>query len=484
MKFDIAASFFNFLNKRIHVILLIIVLITVFPFLALSIYVHPYYDDYSLALQAREYSGIDFLRFLYLEWTGRYFNNLMFLIANPLNYNSIIGYKILPVLFYSFTYLAIVFLFSSFIKKIFTLKRLLIFSLLVLVYFIAVIPELFSAFNNFTCAIVYQFPNVLFLLFIAIAYRRIYAQGMNKMLFSILCFLLMISIVGATEIHLLTIIFITGIITCIHFWKKFNGKFFWLALLIVGILCTVYSITAPGNFVRMHSFPNSKNILYTITRGSYDFYLLLNKILLNSPFIIFSLLYIPVGVKLHNASNSTLIKNHFYLHPVIAVFFLLGVTFSLQLPALWLAGEINAGRTLNTIYFLFIMGWLFTLQILISYCLEKGRQFPIIPPSFYNIVLLLAVITFPVYGNAKQAFVDLFRDAPVYSREMNNRYDVLKEANKNNAEFVNLPALSVYPQSIMLKDGYHVDVEHIHVYEELFGVRNIKFIQNNQTIPQ
>jgi hypothetical protein len=67
------------------------------PFLLLTLFTQPAYDDYCFSTHARELGFADSVRNLYNTWDGKYFYSVLRYL-NPLTFGSFSGYKVVALL--------------------------------------------------------------------------------------------------------------------------------------------------------------------------------------------------------------------------------------------------------------------------------------------------------------------------------------------------------------------------------------------------
>jgi hypothetical protein len=135
-----------------------------------------------------------------------------------------------------------------------------------------------------------------------------------------------------------------------------------------------------------------------------------------------TLLYIPIAVRL--SASSSLFKNHFYIHPLAALLFLITILYVGFFPAYWAMGYLYQHRTVNVSYFWFLLCWFLSIQIAVSYFMKRGaRGLENLPGYFNYLALPVIAIALLTTGNTGAAFYDLLsKEALYYNREMEARY--------------------------------------------------------------
>ncbi len=152
----------------------------------------------------------------------------------------------------------------------------------------------------------------------------------------------------------------------------------------------------------------------------------MGKWLSNIAFILATLLYVPIAARL--ADRSHLFKNHFHVHPLVGIAFLLVILYVGFFPAYFAMGYLYQHRTVNVSYFWFLLCWFLNIQIAVSYLKKRGAVVIERLPNYFNYLAVpVIVIALLATGNTGAAFYDLLsQDALDYNRELEARYRLIE----------------------------------------------------------
>ena len=264
------------IRKILLFILFIVLLAGIFPFLQLARFNHPSADDFCFVVKENGKTLWDIQKTSYTEIDGRYFFTLLRRL-NPMFHNSFHAYKIYPVLLLVFFLLSVFILLRTALKSCFLNIDILIISLLLVVLYLTKMPSTAQGLYWFTGCTIYQVPNILCLIFltavlkIAGTEKRI-SRAFLIVLSAVLCF----AIIGSNEISL---ILINGIVIllCINVIVQ-KGKLlnYLFVFLMVCFVASVIEILAPGNFIRLDTFPYSANFELSLYGTVYSLLLSLS----------------------------------------------------------------------------------------------------------------------------------------------------------------------------------------------------------------
>jgi hypothetical protein len=172
----------------------------------------------------------------------------------------------------------------------------------------------------------------------------------------------------------------------------------------------------------------------------------------------------------------------------------------LQFPAWWAMGGWPPARTVDAIYFLFLVSWFATIgavTIRYLYAGESSGETQSDHPHAAVAVLALSVLFSFVVLESKayrQAKTDLFELAPPYNDYLNKRYAQIEQALANEQLYLVVADYKgEYPQTIFFNDIMHDPGHWRNVcYADYFGLEKIKREYNGrnsdrsklQTAPQ
>ena len=412
--------------------LLIVVLV---PFILISFFNNPATDDFYLTNLSLKHGLYDVHFWHYNNWSGRYFSNGI-LFFSPIYFGNFYFYKIIPIALLLLFVFAVKYFISNIFYSISTSKKWAISSLIIILYFIQV-PEVCSAFYWLPAAITYQFGVTLTLLFISFFIKF---KITNKYIYLFLSLLFIAFSMGCNEIVTLLNLALIGVYFIYQLWttKKLD-----LPLLLLAIFAVVFGsleLFAPGNAARSetmtivgkHSLFNS---IFKSTIHSVLFFLKWLPLLL-----LFILLYIKKTYKIIQ-------ENHYkFLHPKWSFLILISLLFLSLFPSFFIQNNMIADRSLNSIYFYFIISGLYTILCLLNF-LKVKYDIEIQFNKSTKTALSLLVIFFTFSDSPiTNAYEDLVNGkAYSYNNQMKNRFELIK--NSKEKEII-VPALTKKPETI------------------------------------
>ena len=429
--------------------ILLFLIFTILPFIILTYFVHPSWDDFEYTGIASENGLFQSQYIWYVTWSGRYFSQAFLSSINPLIYGSIAGYKILSFL------MLIAFIFAVYItvEKIssgcLTLKQNLICTLSFCYLFVYGLPTAGLALYWMASSVIYQLANILmvFLAYFYIGFLRGESVSRKNV---IIISLLIFAIIGCNEVSMLmTVVFFTGsflynsVVS-----KSINKNLLIFALVAVVSFLIVY--LAPGNSYRLSTNPDSHQLLFSIKNSLIDLIKFIIYRLYDLPLIIFTVLFISFYLKF--VLNKKPWTNTVIINPYYSVGIYLLAIFSGIFVSYWSLGTSTPYRTLNVIYFIFLAGWFINIIIILNYINIK-KQLPENPiPGYVLVLLTIAVfISFMKETNSvKTAYKDLKNGtAARFNSELNERYDKIRSSGEDT---VIIDSLTVIPDSFSYFD--------------------------------
>lgn len=412
-------------KSRLKKLTLLALLLSIVPFLILAFFCHPAYDDFCSAVGTLKAGFIEWQRVMYVGITGRYFN-MAILYFSPLNAGSFVGYKVLALLIILLLFVSIFYFLDALFKSNIGLLDKLIGAGFLLAVFSNQMPDVTEAYYLMTARNAYQLPNVLTLFFFALVLRSSEKSKRAQRLVTILCCFLIFAIVGCSENAMLILALFVFPIT-INLWlEKSEQRGTWLIFSIVVIVCAGIVIAAPGNVVRTQLFPGRHRLFYSLgmsLRQEVSFLLIWCS---NFAFVLGTFFFIPVAARL---SDRIPFLRHLRFHPLICTLLLLLLVFLGLFPSYWTMGMMGQHRTVNAVYFFFLIGWFINIVIWVDYLQRKrGLVFARLPAYVYVIGVPLLLCTLSLTNNTRVAIADLVRGrAYSYHKAVNERYEQFKQ---------------------------------------------------------
>ncbi|MBC5773802.1 hypothetical protein H8S95_06985 [Pontibacter sp. KCTC 32443] len=420
---------------------------TLLPYLILSFYSHPQADDFSFAVRDQEFSYLTVLQDYYTNWTGRYFSTITLFRINPMISGSLVLYKIYPlVLLLSFC-AALYYAIDTITNKAFNKKQLLALASILFTLYLLQLPSPSEGFYFFSTYATYQLPNILMLVLLAVLYKFLQAKSrLSKVGYTGLVSILCAAMIGSNEMALV-VTFTTVLLITIANLKNAEARSYLLFLLLVCVICCLVAVLAPGNFNRMSSHPNAGKLLWSVVYAAFMTVLSFYRWLL--PILAASVVYIlyfglPLAEKLKYSRA-------FRIDIRLAIVYFLTTIFLMNFVFAWSTGERATPRLENVIYFFFLFGWFYLLQLTIQkykQALTLEQKPPLAIPAFVLLIFILSILS--VENNISTAYIDLISGkAAAYNKALIQRYTQLK---KSDCKVCTVDPLPAIPKTIYFAD--------------------------------
>ncbi|MGB5456845.1 MAG: DUF6056 family protein [Gammaproteobacteria bacterium] len=456
-------------------------LAVVVVFVLLGQYAHPSSDDFCMAAGVNRYGLFTQLWNHYFEWSGRYSGNALYAVY-PMLFGLFDGYRFIPVIMIVSLLLAAAFFLSALFRSGMFARPVLLSSLcFVAVYLLGLLSPA-SSLYWMAGAMSYQTANILLLvifgLMIRIARRQRQAQA-----FSILMALLLIVVIiamGTSETSMLAITAVVLLAFIIHLRSGWVILRPWLATLIVTLICCAIVYFSPGNAIRAADFP----MRHDLARAIIGSLLVSTKVLwiwLSSPVLIVATLLAPFAVvRLSTLSAVPMVATKTQTVLLLVCTFALPMV--LQFPAWWAMGGWPPARTLDAVYFLFLLSWFATISAItlrFTTTAESHTESPPIRASMAVAVIVLALLFTAVVLTSHgmhRAKDDLFHTAGPWHDYMNQRYLHIEQAVADRQRYLTVADYPRdYPRSLYFNDIMHNPRHWRNLcYADYFGLKKIK----------
>lgn len=440
----------NKLNVLVSENLLILFFsVLIIPFLILFYFNHPSADDWGLAENTKIRGFSDTQAHYYKNWTGKYFSNAL-LSYNPLYFSSLLGYKILTLLLLILFIFILYALISQLTKSAIGYKEKILLTLSITFLYLYAMPSLAQSFYWLTASVVYQLGLMMIMLFLLLYSKITDPQDTaSEKIMTFVSVILLIAIAGCSEMSMvtgvlmITLIVLSRLITD----KKINGRLMLYA--VTTALSSYVLLSAPGNSVRGSQYPDSHKLMpsvITTFTTMADYFVTW---IFMSPLLFITLLTLPILYKLIKNSGKKPIK--IFVNPVCTSLVFLAVMFVLFFTPVWSLGRSPFNRTVNIIYFAFLIGWFYNVTIII-YQLIRKYDFSLsrIPDFVYVVALVIVVLFLFKKNNVKNAYADiLLGGATKYNNELNQRYDMIRSSSSDS---LTVTTLINTPRTIFFTD--------------------------------
>jgi len=413
-------------KKSILLISLILVLV---PYLFISIYSNPAADDFTYAFKGKAPDFVQTLINEYFIWNGRYTSNVLVLI-NPLAFNSIICYKIAPVVIIFLTFLAYLLFVKVLTGSFFSKLDRLIGSLLLTLLFIYQMPIISEGIYWYTGAVTYQLGNICALTYASLIILFFKEQFVfrNKIVHVIFLTLILFLTIGFNEVIMIALLCFSCILLLIAFKKRSTQKSFVVYFFLITLMGSSIVYFAPGNDVRESFFPDNHDFVHSFFYSIAQTGRFFLKWISSVPLWLLTVLYFFWNRNL--SKNIKLFSDSFYLSPVYSSFLLFFVIFIAAFPAYWSTGILGQHRTINVAYYLFVILWFINLTVWFNYYEGKLKNIKELNRKIRTVSLIVILITFLFTKNGYVTYIDIFSGkAKSFDKQMKDRYSLIKSSN-------------------------------------------------------
>jgi hypothetical protein len=450
-------------------------------FLLLAQYAQPSSDDFCMASGVAEHGLIRQLWSHYFEWSGRYSGNALYAIY-PRIFGLFDGYKYIPAILLLILFFSAAFFLSTVFRVSLFARTVLLSSLCFVCIYLLGMMSPASSLYWLAGAMTYQTANILLFvnagLMITLAERQESSAGYSVVVAVLL--LLLIFAMGTNETSMLAL---TGLVLFAVFFHRHSGwKLLkpWLLITIVALVCFAVVYFSPGNAIRAADFPLRHDFSRSL-EGSLSVGLKILWLWVSSPVLIASSLLLPFAVSgLMRTSGRTFSVSKTMLAVLISVTFVMPVL--LQFPAWWSMGGWPPPRTVDAIYFLFLVSWYLTVGAFTVRYLCNDKWCPLLQPnnpvSAVALLLLTGLFTAVVLDSKayQLARTDLFHLAPPYHDYLNARYQQIEQAKAAGQKYL---AVADYrqelPRTIFFNDIMHDPEDWRNAcYASYFGLEKIR----------
>jgi hypothetical protein len=430
----------------LELLLALIFLLLFLPYIVLSTFNAPAVDDYSNALIAMDFGFWGGQVEAYKQWGGRYFSSFI-LCINVLMANSFLMYKILPIVLMLGNVHALYTLMKTVILKSERMPLLLLSMASVFLYY-NFMPSISQGLYWAPGAVTYNVGNIMITYMLGCLIKAVAVEATRSQ--KIMAVITTILTCGSNESNMLAadLIILLFLFYYLIISKKLH--YFLLWLLLIALVCSVILAIAPGNFIRDAGFtdPHKKNFIFTITSSFYAMFTYLKIWLFNWRMLILSIgviVFIVPKIK----ENTT--YKHSYLRFVIVLLLGFSIAVAAFAPAFWGTGYIAPDRSINAVYWLFLLWWLIMLYTMAGLIIPFIARVKVAQKSSLTLILLVCLSFYLQENNFSRAISDIITGrAYVYKMEWNNRLEQISKS--KNLAVCELPEFSMIPGTIFFDD--------------------------------
>jgi hypothetical protein len=415
------------------------------PFLLLTRYNQPYWDDYLFAALFRQVGLVGAFQHYYLHSGGRFSSHLLSLAANPLSYGWVGGVKLTALLAIAGQLASIYFALQTFTKRALPAWQASWYSLGLWVVFVCTMPDIHSGLYWFSSLMVHQAGCCLLLVVpaaIARAQQCVAQQRRWVLLAAGATFLL----AGTSELSvwLLALVLFTALgrslYTKHYAWSRRWG----LLLLVLGVGFSLV-LLAPGNYERMAHAPTVPSaplaLLAQLGHGlrlvmwQPVFFALLVVPILFSPLAPYLLPHRPAGLRLPLLAGAGVL--------------LLGLGGGTAMLSILIGPDLLA-RGVNVLYWWTLLGWL-------AACWASLPADPAQAPRFSVAVrtLVAALVVVVVAAPTLRAWQEALGEAPRWAAQCEARDVLYRTPHSRHRKLTVPPITHVTPRYVLVR-GYDI----------------------------
>ncbi len=411
-------------NKNLLLILL--TGIALLPYFLICFYALPYADDFCSAWKATE-KILFSEKFLnqYLYWNGRY-TSIVLSNLHPLITGNLLLYQF--CLFMSLLLMVAGFLFflNQFVKGFYTSLTVALF---ITLFYLCYLPDITESAYWYMGIVNYQLGNICFLLHLAFLSKLLSVEKPNKLFFIPVAVILLIISIGFNEIGASLIPFFYLLATIVSDKIKIPDRRLILLFFAIAVVASAFVIFSPGNTVRSNEFSGHFNLLHSLLYAALQTTRFISSWILSVPFIGISILVIAYADKIQR----NFIKQFDYR---LILFTLLFTVFTGAFIPYYATGILGQHRTINYVFFYFILLWLWFL-VSLSEKFSLVQVFSFLKLGNIAFHIAIVCIIFMVFSSTGRAIIFDFS---------NNRFtDYKKDFVLRQAEIIAHPDSPVKP---------------------------------------
>jgi hypothetical protein len=414
-------------------------ILTILPFIIISFFNNPTADDFCYNCKSRDLGFWNAQLSWYIDWSGRYFSSAI-LSIKPLVSDSFLIYKLIPVILLISLFTSIYYL-SSLLFVNLKKRDFFILTFFILTLYLIQMPSISQGFYWLAGSITYQLSNILAILLFCFLIKLIETNERKYLILSIIFAFL---VIGSNEASMLLISFLIGVIFIFKSIQQKKINFSILILLIFVVIFSAIVINSPGNTIRASYYPNKNQIFYAIYKSILAVKSYLGIWL---PFIIvFTFIFFDYFNKKIEIKTSKI----FSINPIIVFLIVFSIPFIGFFTGYWSVGRIPPFRTINIIYFYFLIGLIYFAFIVFFKLKQNENDFITYSKWVKYLLFIIIFIQLGQENNIRTAYSDLISGkAYNYDLELRNRY---KNIQNSTNEILYVPKLTYTPNTIFCGD--------------------------------
>jgi hypothetical protein len=416
------------------------------PYLALSFYAQPYWDDYDYVdLLARLGSQWAAYKYLYTHHTGRFFS-IWVTQLNPLGYGFPEGMRVLSLGWLGATGLAQAWGLRVLTRQQLSWRQATAWSVVLLLGMLFSMPSPYAAFYWFSSANVYQVPAILGVVWPAAMLQSVRAGSRwSRAGWYGLAAMALLGMAGSLELALLLLGWSLAWL-CYLAWRRADALALcrWLGLAVLAVLAGAVMVASPGNFVRLHHDGAGQAVpLWKILGRA----VLQTVLFLTEPRQVTALVVLPLVL-------ARLGYRYRHLRPVglrlplwAGVAFVVGGVALQMLFLSFVAWGYPAVRVLNFLWFGLLTSWLLVLWAALPEVPGPATRLALRlrrPALLYGLVLALG-------GPERAAWREWLGNGPTWQHQLAAREATIRAARAaGQREVAVAPLEGVVPQNVLI----------------------------------
>ncbi|HMS64896.1 MAG TPA: DUF6056 family protein [Ignavibacteria bacterium] len=418
------------------------------PFLILFYYLHPIADDYFFWDRINHTGFYTALKSLYINWSGRFFSHAELLLS-PYIFRTLEGYKILTMLLMVLYFSALYLFVSEFTRKHLSRKEAFIISLSIFFLYLYKMNTVGQGFFWLTSVVVYHNSMIFLMLFFVSYYKLICSSSfISKILFTVISCFLTIAVCASNEVSMVFLCLILILFFILSLFRK-TISISLIFILVCAILTVYIDMVSPGTIMRADAFAGNENFIFSFFSSFKELFYYLFKWIFLSPLIPVTFILLPVLLKFKKEILP--VDTFFKVSPFYIFLFGGLLLYSGFFVAFYGQGKVPFGRTINIIYFQFLIIWFY---IVISMLIHFSGKIKFLqdktPKYFYVLSFIIILFYISKANNIKTAYTDvLFGDAKNFDNELSERYKTIYES---PADSVIVKKITKIPASLFLYD--------------------------------
>jgi len=464
-------------------LLVVIPLIVLLPYIVLTVFIQPNAEDFSLSFLPKYCNTGHYVFSLFINKDARLFTNFLYAI-NPLRYDLIWAYKLIPFFLMSGLTASLYLFLLSLIKPIRKNYFVFLLCLIFMSLFISTMPSPIHAFYWMASSLNYTVSLILLILIAFFALVLAYKANNNKpegITTYLAVALLICCTVLSNEIYILSLLFLFLFLFFYALVKKQKAKTLYAVFFIVTSLASfVYLIpfllfdNDSGAQLTMHQDGVLIALLLSVKSTFFNFFkwfFLIPALIL---FVFVVLLLLP-----RFKEHIYVLKNNFlWVNPLLVFgFIFMFCTFMLLPYYLYRNVDHEPQRIYNIHYFVFLLALVYLILYFFALYTHKIEHIINKQKALFGFLIILAFSVVLLFTpNTTTAYGDIISGkAFAFNKEVNKRFQLLKDAENENKESVILMPLSCRPKSIFFGPDIEPGIKNIwnQAYENYFNVSSI-----------